>query len=563
MDSKTDLILNADDRLLISTYDNVLNEYREPTEVFVTKRGFRTAIADADSDGDFDVLIAEADRVSWLMNTDGRFLESDSIANLPGTGQVSLLLAQDVDLDGDVDVLLGDSNTLRWLVNDSGTYQTVTVSDQLPGSKLRDGRLVDVDHDGDLDAALSVEEPAALVWLENTGDSFSATPNVIMSDPTLDTMTFDVADLNGDLLVDFIVGTSNELVWYENLGQGQTAANQQLIDLERPSITGILILDFDEDGDLDILSSANGEIDDHRGFALHENQGVGANWRGINLEQSSDGVARMSSTINAVDRTFAALVGGDIAVIQLDPLAPSLQEVETFNDRDQDFDLFVTIDMDGDGHANLVASDTIQGEIVWFDSSAAGYKSQTVSRDNPGLRSITAGDVDADGTPDIIIATSPAGQGNLGRIEWLQKGEATDVFERRFINEASFDDTDLHLFDADKDGDLDLFVTQTNKGETFVIWYEYLRETNQFQAVGQVYSVSALDAQLVEIDYDQDDDLDLLVAYSQTGKVVTEFVLLENLDGRERSSRRMYRPQVLEESRRFNWTIRMEMAFTT
>ncbi len=96
-----------------------------------------------------------------------------------------------------------------------------------------------------------------------------------------------------------------------------------------------------------------------------------------------------------------------------------------------------------------------------------------------------------------------------------------------------------------------------------MIWYEYLRETNQFQAVGQVYSVSALDAQLVEIDYDQDDDLDLLVAYSQTGKVVTEFVLLENLDGRERSSRRMYRPQVLEESRRFNWTIRMEMAFTT
>ncbi len=50
VDSKTDLILNADDRLLISTYDNVLNEYREPTEVFVTKRGFRTAIADADSD---------------------------------------------------------------------------------------------------------------------------------------------------------------------------------------------------------------------------------------------------------------------------------------------------------------------------------------------------------------------------------------------------------------------------------------------------------------------------------------------------------------------------------
>ncbi len=88
-------------------------------------------------------------------------------------------------------------------------------------------------------------------------------------------MTFDVADLNGDLLVDFIVGTSNELVWYENLGQGQTAANQQLIDLERPSITGILILDFDEDGDLDILSSANGEIDDHRGFALTRIRGSG------------------------------------------------------------------------------------------------------------------------------------------------------------------------------------------------------------------------------------------------------------------------------------------------
>ncbi len=201
----------------------------------------------------------------------------------------------------------------------------------------------DMDGDGDVDIVIPSNSRARVAWWENDGTG-QFTENEITS--IFGVRDIAVADIDADGDQDLIVGTSSRFSWYENIGGQFTErlidANSLSLDLSEP-------LDFDRDGDIDIL--AHSENDDT--LHLFVNQGGGT----------------------FVDTSIIAIAN----VLDVEPVDA---------DRDGDLDVFVT---GNDG-------------VVWVENNGGTFTSQTLQ--SGFSYAVTSGDFDLDGDLDLFVGTS-------------------------------------------------------------------------------------------------------------------------------------------------------------
>nr|WP_315160282.1 VCBS repeat-containing protein [uncultured Flavobacterium sp.] len=92
-------------------------------------------------------------------------------------------------------------------------------------------------------------------------------------------------------------------------------------------------------------------------------------------------------------------------------------------------------------------------ENDYIDFDYEGLISKMLSQEGPSL---AVGDINGDGNEDIFIGGA---KGQSGKI-YLNKGDDTFVVlsQKELESDAGFEDTAASFFDADNDGDLDLFV---------------------------------------------------------------------------------------------------------
>lgn len=526
------ILFQSPSSLLLSRQHRTEQSYTEPAEIYSGNQSFAFTVIDREGDGDSDVLIATRNRVFWLMNDSGSFLETDAIAEF-SDGQVPPVVnAVDFDRDGDLDVMLGKAEVLSVLVNQGDSHTEMMVASHVPGSVIRDIRAFDIDRDGDSDLAVSVEDEAAVLWLENEGTTYSETFQLVSDSFSRNVAVFGLADLNNDSFPDVITAEASGLVWHENLGDGTISPVGHSISGSAADVTDLTFFDYDNDGDLDILSSADGETDLSQGLFLHENLGNGNAWQTGDIETLyGTSVDQMSEFSGDSERVFAAIVGGDVSAMLLDTDTRKASEQMTFNGRLQDVDLMIADDMDGNSRVNVVVSSTNRGHIYWFEHNAGGYRSHAISRGNDNLRALATGDVDGDGSTDVVIAMADGAPGEPATLAWLQNDGTSRYFARDLIIETEFLDADLDLADADADGDLDLFIRQYNGDQTIVLWYEFRSDLLQFQPVSLLISVPTDSVATDLIDFDEDGDLDVLVAHFDEQDPTTQFKLFENLDG--------------------------------
>lgn len=199
-------------------------------------------------------------------------------------------------------------------------------------------------------------------------------------------------------------------------------------------VMSILIRDMDSDGDMDII------ITDRR-EAL-----TGCGW----LENPGEQKAWKSHLIG----------GGDLEV------------------------MFMSMaDVDGDGEEEAVVAERSQQTIrIYKKEDKKGLKWSEQIIELPSFtgnaKSVEVGDLNGDGTNDLIISTNTDKYKKEGLI-WLDGNRIEGVKESDFqtisgVHKAKYDK--VELLDIDEDGDLDILICEENYGEKSeglgVVWYE-------------------------------------------------------------------------------------------
>jgi fibronectin type 3 domain-containing protein len=222
--------------------------------------------SDLDNDGDADVIVASVydDKVTWYENTDGEgaFGPQQVISNI-ADGAFSVYSA-DIDGDGDMDVLSASvyDDKIAWYENTDGvggfgSPQIITTLADIAYSVFTG----DLDNDGDLDVLSASRENDRIAWYENTDGQGTFGSQQVISNTADGARSVFSLDLDGDGDLDVLSGSlyDDKIAWYENIDGVGTFGPEQVITTLLDQVYSIHPIDFDGDGDMDVLSTANGD----------------------------------------------------------------------------------------------------------------------------------------------------------------------------------------------------------------------------------------------------------------------------------------------------------------
>ena len=219
-------------------------------------------VADMDGDGDMDVVSASADddTIAWYENdgaADPSFAAHDIATNADGAWGV---FAADMDGDGDMDILSASylDDTIAWYENDGAADPSFTASDIATDA---DGAssvfAADMDGDGDMDILSANRYEKTVSWYENDG---TADPTWTASDIETNehyVNTVFAADMDGDGDMDIVSAAEGDLItWYENDGAGDPGFTKIPIATNADSARDVHVADLDGDGDMDVFSAS-------------------------------------------------------------------------------------------------------------------------------------------------------------------------------------------------------------------------------------------------------------------------------------------------------------------
>ncbi len=223
--------------------------------------------ADIDGDGDMDVLATSgsSDLVVWYENTDGlgtfgyQQIISDNLL-LP-----LMVRAADIDGDGDLDVIIPSKadNKITWLENTDGQgtfgpQQIISNTTQIAAAVF----LADMDGDGDMDVVSDRSINGFPCWYENLDGLGNFGPQQEITQNTTGSFYIIADDLDNDGDMD-VIGMEfggNTIAWYENTDGLGNFGSKQIIttDIYAPRL--FVTADFDNDGDQDIVYNSQASL---------------------------------------------------------------------------------------------------------------------------------------------------------------------------------------------------------------------------------------------------------------------------------------------------------------
>lgn len=287
------------------------------------------------------------------------------------------------------------------------------------------------------------------------------------------------------------------------------------LDFSQHGIVGqrkdVLIMDFDLDGDEDMISAGGSCI------FLHVNDGS------ENFKQET---ISCDGSLN-IDEIFVVDLDSDN---DLDVISGSTTDFELvwyennngvfephlINDQDQGTALYA-IDYDGDNDIDILSSISGSGELAWFvnDGSENFVPTTLVISDviqfSPSKMKVL--DFDMDNDLDIVVGDF------LGNTVYLLENNGDNSYLAHGVINHNFVAfgycTDIDVGDLDNDGDLD--IAATSEVYHTVMWCENVVDS----FIMHTLSGSLLNPQCVEIDdVDGDGDLDVISGSLNTGDIL-------------------------------------------
>ena len=223
---------------------------------------------DYDHDGDLDIFIAARGANGlYRNNADGTFLEQGEKSNLSGKSQNSTdAVFGDFDEDGDIDLFVANSdgpNTLN-INQRQGVFRDKTEDSGLIQEKATSGVTAgDYNNDGFLDLFVASPEAGFCRLYRNLGNgSFEADNRSSELNQTLASIAaYDASflDFDNDGFLDLLVAGKpedeggNGVSLFHNDGTGRYFNVLDILPEDLRSGRQILTMDFNEDGDIDVL----------------------------------------------------------------------------------------------------------------------------------------------------------------------------------------------------------------------------------------------------------------------------------------------------------------------
>ncbi|MBN2384182.1 VCBS repeat-containing protein [bacterium] len=233
------------------------------------------AVGDLDGDTDPDVftICMGGSRPNTIWLNDGNGSLSHSGQNLTPVNAWGIALG-DLDKDGDLDAFIANRSGPNSVYFNDGQAFFTDSGQSLGNAESLFVQLGDLDGDGDLDAFVANDGPTNelgapnKVWLNNGNGVFSDSGQDIGEE-----RTFEVAlgDVDGDNDLDAVTANLAGLINRVWLNDGQAHYSDSGQELNSPYGIGVTLGDIDRDGDLDIYFANAYEEPDR----VYQNNGLG------------------------------------------------------------------------------------------------------------------------------------------------------------------------------------------------------------------------------------------------------------------------------------------------
>lgn len=316
--------------------------------------------------------------------------------------------------------------------------------------------VIDADNDGDLDIAVTVDNPDRIVFLINTGGTFAPGASVILPNSSSPGELV-AGDLDGDGDADLavILRDLNTVMAVINNGGAFSTGAQASVGA---NARGLDIADMDNDGDLDLVVANR---DSNTATVLANNGN--ATFVSITLTTGIEPrAASFGDFDNDGDQDIAVTNHDDRTISVFTQSGGAFVLSATLNTTDRPEDI-TCVDLDGDGDDDIAVA---AGPFVRIFRSGGGGFSGPFSYGTglPDGSNIHAVDIDCDDALDLVVTdsdvTSVATMRNTGAAAFVQAGTLT----------AGAHPDEIASGDLDGDGDADLVVANRDSNSVSIFF---------------------------------------------------------------------------------------------
>ncbi len=471
----------------------------------------KVTVADVDGDNRMDVLLAPAEpagerfRISWFQQPETwgtQWTEHVLVADVETV--IHSLQAGDIDLDGDVDVVYAEMH------QGTDPDEVVVLENRGAGDWRRrvigtmgshNVQLFDHDGDGDLDLAganWDGMDQSVYLWRNMTCDQpWAAWSRHVIDDGRPGQAVFVFSgDLDGDGWPDVVSGSAA----YLNPGKNRNGWRRVLLGDQR--VDAASALDFDRDGDLDILVTLDDPARPH--FELRRNDGA-ASFAVVDSGIELSGDFLQGAAVLDTASQISLMLSWHKAGVGVERLSLPFGELNTWRiDRVSDYsqDEALSIgDIDGDGDADVVLG------TRWLRNKDGMFKLEIIDDAAPAPDRNVLADIDGDGDLDVVVGFEAIS--TQGDIAWYSRDD--ESWERHDVGTV-IGPMSLGVADIDSDGDLDIIVGEHNLSdpESAILWaFENVDGHGRNWRPHRIYTGDEHHdgAHIVDIDLDGDPDI--------------------------------------------------------